>query len=107
MNIFQKYLLFYFLYFNIFLDSIFCVDIDKNNDIEGVNFIKNFKDITLQGIEQLNIMFIEQLRKNKLYAKFIYYNYNPNVSNSISYKKTKLESTSVILYNSNKDQDKM
>jgi hypothetical protein len=85
------------------LSKIYTIYIDKLDDHDGSNLIKNFKDVTVQGIEHLTILFIEQLRKTKLYAKFIYYNYNPNVFNSISYKKTKLESTSVVLYNSHKD----
>jgi hypothetical protein len=85
------------------LSKIYTNYLDKMNDNDGSNLIKNFKDVTLQSIEHLTILFIEQLRKTKLYAKFIYYNYNPNVFNSISYKKTKLESTSVVLYNSHKD----
>jgi hypothetical protein len=67
----------------------------------------NFKEMTTKAIDDLTINFIENLRLNKLYAKFIYFNYNQNVVNSISYKKSKLESTSVILYNSHKDYDKM
>jgi hypothetical protein len=84
------------------LSKIYVNYIDKE-DNEGLYIIRNFKDVTLQGIEHLTILFIEQLRKSKLYARFIYYNYNPNVFNSISYKKTKAESTSVVLYNSHKD----
>ena len=67
----------------------------------------NFKEMTSKAIDEITIKFIENLRQNKLYAKFIYFNYNHNVTNSISYKKSKLESTSIILYNSNKDHDKM
>jgi hypothetical protein len=87
------------------LSKIYTQYIDNNNDINGTNLINNFKDITLQGIEHLTTQFIDHLRKNKLYAKFLYYNYNPNVFGSISYKKTKTESTSVILYNSDKGND--
>jgi hypothetical protein len=60
----------------------------------------------MQSIEELTIKFVDYLRTNKLFAKFIYFNYNPNAVNSIYYKKTKLESTSVILFNSGKDYDK-
>lgn len=55
----------------------------------------------------MTIKFIDTLRKNKLYPKFIYYNYNPNVFSSISYKKSKMEGNSVILYNSNKEYEKL
>jgi len=65
------------------------------------------KDFSMQCIEELTVKFIDYLRTNKLFAKFIYFNYNPNAANSISYKKTKLESTSVILYNSGKEYDKI
>jgi hypothetical protein len=78
------------------------LSLSKKNQIEF-----KAKEYTIKAIEELTIKFIENLRKNKLYAKFIYYNYNPNVMSSICYKKTKLESTSVILFNSNKDYDKM
>lgn len=64
------------------------------------------KDFAEQSIEELTVKFIDYLRSNKLFAKFIYFNYNPNASNSITYKKNKLESTSVILFNSGKDYDK-
>ena len=73
------------------------------------------KDFCLQGIEELTTKFIDYLRGNKLFPKFIYFNYNPSAADSINYKKTKLESTSVILYNNNnngnninsKDYDKI
>ncbi len=61
----------------------------------------NTKDYTKICIENLTVKFIEDLRKSKLYAKFIYYNFNPSVSCSLSYKKSKCEPNSVILYNSN------
>lgn len=64
------------------------------------------KDFYFQAIEDLTSKFIENLRNDKLYTKLVYYNYNTNVSSSISYKKSKTESTSVILFNSNKEQDK-
>jgi hypothetical protein len=88
------------------LSKIYAQYIDKNNDINATNLMTNFKDITLYAIEFLTTQFIDELRKSKLYAKFIYFNFNPSVFNSLAYKKTKSESTSVILYNSNKDQDK-
>lgn len=73
------------------------------------------KDFCLQGIEELTTKFIDYLRGNKLFPKFIYFNYNPSAANSINHKKTKLESSSVILYNNNnngnninsKDYDKI
>jgi hypothetical protein len=75
---------------------------------KSTNFTNfKMKEFTMLAIEDITFKFIEILRKNKLYAKFIYFNYNPNVVSSISYKKSKMESTSVILYNSNKDYDKM
>lgn len=78
-----------------------------NNNFKKNNNLFQTREFTIDAIEQLTINFIENLRKNKLYAKFIYYNFNPIVTNSICYKKSKLESTSVILFNSNKDYDKM
>jgi hypothetical protein len=89
------------------LSKIYAQYVDKNNDINATNLITNFKDITLVAIEHLTMQFIDLLRNSKLYAKFIYYNYNPNVFATLTYKKTKSESTSVILYNSGKDPDKM
>jgi hypothetical protein len=96
------------------ISKVYLQGIEKsflNNEFTNVtkNYLGLFKtrETTIEAIEDLTVKFIENLRKNKLYAKFIYYNYNPNVISSISYKKTKLESTSVILYNSNKDYDKM
>jgi len=86
------------------VDKKFANEISK---LQSSNIIFQTKEMTVAAIEDLTIKFIENLRKNKLYAKFIYYNFNPNVISSISYKKSKLESTSVILYNSNKDYDKM
>jgi hypothetical protein len=65
------------------------------------------KEITLMAIEETTYKFIEFLRSNKLYAKFIYLNYNTNVLGNFTYKKSKMESTSVILYNSNKDSEKI
>lgn len=95
----------------VYLSNIEKVIADKsiNSNLKKGDIIPfiNTKDIILQAIEELTIKFIENLRKNKLYAKFVYYNYNPNVVNSMSYKKSKLEPTSVVLYNSNKEQDKM
>jgi hypothetical protein len=84
----------------ILLNNIHQDELSKKVTIKG-------KDFAMQSIEELTVKFIDYLRTNKLFAKFIYFNYNPNASNSISYKKTKLESTSVILYNSGKENDKI
>ena len=65
------------------------------------------KDFGLQCIEDLTTKFIDYLRLNKLYPKFFYFNYNPSAINSIQLKKSKLESTSVILYNSSKEYEQM
>jgi len=80
-------------------------NINQNNNKKFFEF--GLKDIINQVISDLTIKYIEFLRKNKLYCKFIYFNYNPNVINSLQYKKTKLDSTSVILYQSNKENEKM
>jgi hypothetical protein len=94
------------------LSKVYIQNIDKKyaseiSKLQRSNLVFHTKEMTVAAIEDLTIKYIENLRKNKLYAKFIYYNFNPNVISSISYKKSKLESTSVILYNSNKDYDKM
>ena len=65
------------------------------------------KDFGLQSIEELTTKFIDYLRSNKLFPKFFYFNYNPKASSSILTRKTKLESTSVILYNSSKEYEQM
>ena len=65
------------------------------------------KEFGLQTIEELTTKFIDYLRNNKLYPKFFYFNFNPNAVNSIQAKKSKLESTSVILYNSSKEYEQM
>ena len=69
--------------------------------------IIKIKEFGLQSIEELTTKFIDYLRSNKLYPKFFYFNYNPNAINSIQSKKSKLESTSVILYNSTKEYEQM
>ena len=69
--------------------------------------IFKIKDFGLQCIEDLTTKFIDYLRINKLYPKFFYFNYNPGAINSIQLKKSKLESTSVILYNSSKEYEQM
>lgn len=84
----------------ILLNHIHQDELTKSISIKG-------KDYALQSIEELTIKFIDYLRTNKLFAKFIYFNFNPNATNSIVYKKTKLESTSVILFNSGKDYDRV
>ena len=95
------------------IQKSFLTQANENIVSSALNKKNNFstlfktKEFTIQAIEDLTIKFIENLRKNKLYAKFIYYNFNPSVISSMSYKKSKLESTSVILFNSNKDYDKM
>ena len=75
---------------------------ESNNQI---NF--KIKEFGLQCIEDLTTKFIDYLRLNKLYPKFFYFNYNPGAINSIQSKKSKLESTSVILYNSSKEYEQM
>lgn len=89
------------------LESNLKIGVNENLNNKKLNIDFKTKEYTLQAVEDLTIKFIENLRKNKLFAKFIYYNYNPSVISSISYKKTKLESTSVVLFNTNKDYDKM
>jgi hypothetical protein len=90
------------------IEKLFLNNLNENSLAKKTNMnLFHTKAFTLQVIEQLTIKHIEDLRNNKLYAKFIYYNYNPSVTSSITYKKTKMESTSVILYNSNKDYEKM
>jgi len=89
----------------IVMSKILLNNISQTNNDNKINL--NIKEFIMQSIEELTIKFIDYLRTNKLYAKFIYFNYNPNASETINYKKTKLESTSVILYNSGKDYDKI
>ena len=92
------------------LSAIILNTVSFNEMTNQVSF--KTKDFCLQGIEELTTKFIDYLRGNKLFPKFIYFNYNPSAASSIIYKKTKLESTSVILYNNNgnninsKDYDK-
>ena len=76
---------------------------DESN--HKVNF--KIKDFGIQCIEELTTKFIDYLKTNKLYPKFFYFNYNPGAINSIQLKKSKLESTSVILYNSSKEYEQM
>ena len=80
-----------------------------NITYDELNRKSNFKikDFGLQSIEELTTKFIDYLRSNKLFPKFFYFNYNPEALNSILKKKTKLESTSVILYNSSKEYTQM
>ena len=84
----------------IILDNIVYEELNKK-----ITF--NIKDFGLQSIEELTTKFIDYLRSNKLYPKFFYFNYNPNAINSIHSKKSKLESTSVILYNSTKEYEQI
>ena len=81
------------------LSAIILNTVSFNEMTNQVSF--KTKDFCLQGIEELTTKFIDYLRGNKLFPKFIYFNYNPSASSSINYKKSKLESTSVILYNNN------
>ena len=84
----------------IILDNIVYEELNKK-----ITF--NIKDFGLQSIEELTTKFIDYLRSNKLYPKFFYFNYNPKAVSSIHTKKSKLESTSVILYNSSKEYEQM
>jgi len=77
-------------------------NIPKNNKFPDFKL----KEILNQIVSDITIKFIEFLRKNKIYSKFIYFNYNQNVTNFLNYKKTKIDSTSVILQ-SNKESEKM
>ena len=84
----------------ILLDNIIYNESNQKIDIK-------VKEFGLQSIEELTTKFIDYLRSNKLYPKFFYFNYNPNAINSIHSKKSKLESTSVILYNSTKEYEQL
>ena len=89
--------------------------IQFTNTQENSNLLKsnkpminiNIKKLAKCAIEEITYKFIDNLKKNKLFTKFVYFNYNTNVVNSIYYKKSKSESTSVILYNTNKDSEKV
>ena len=84
----------------ILLDNIVYDELNQNMSFKT-------KEFGLQCIEELTTKFIDYLRTNKLYPKFFYFNFNPNAINSIQNKKSKLESTSVILYNSTKEYEQM
>lgn len=84
----------------IILDNI---TVEQNSN--KINF--KIKEFGLESIEELTTKFIDYLRNNKLFPKFFYFNYNPNASNYILNKKSKLDSTSVILYNSTKEYEPM
>ena len=84
----------------ILLDNIIYDELNQKINIK-------VKEFGLQSIEELTTKFIDYLRSNKLYPKFFYFNYNPNAINSINSKKSKLESTSVILYNSTKEYEQL
>ena len=73
----------------IFLEFLEKMVAEKTEPNNKKLFDFKIKDIINQIISDLTIKFIEFLRKNKLYCKFIYFNYNPNVVNSLNYKKTK------------------
>ena len=87
------------------ISKILLDNISYNELTQELNF--KVKDFGLQSIEELTTKFIDYLRSNKLFPKFFYFNYNPAATNSIQSKKTKLESTSVILYNSSKEYEQM
>lgn len=92
----------------IFMEYLEKLILENNETTNNKKFFDfKIKEIINQIISDLTIKYIEFLRKNKLYCKFIYFNYNPNVVNSLQYKKTKLDSTSVILYQSNKENEKL
>ena len=84
----------------ILLDNIAYDELNRKSSFK-------IKDFGLQSIEELTTKFIDYLRSNKLFPKFFYFNYNPKASSSILTRKTKLESTSVILYNSSKEYEQM
>ena len=89
----------------ILISKIILEKITFNELNQQLNF--NIKDFAFQSIETLATKFIDYLRSNKLFPKFLYFNYNQAASNSILSSKTKLESTSVILYNSSKEYEQM
>lgn len=92
----------------IFMEYLEKMIVEKNETTNNKKFFDfKMKEIINQIISDLTIKYIEFLRKNKLFCKFIYFNYNPNVINSLQYKKTKLDSTSVILHQTNKDNEKL
>ncbi len=92
----------------IFMQFLEKMILEKNETSNNKKFFDfKIKEIINQMISDLTIKYIEFLRKNKIYCKFIYLNYNPNVMNSLQNKKTKLDSTSVILHHSNKENEKM
>jgi hypothetical protein len=91
----------------VFLDYLEAMIHEDNNIIKNNKFPDfKIKEILNQIVSDITIKFIEFLRKNKIYSKFIYFNYNINVSNFLNYKKTKIDSTSVILQ-TNKESEKM
>ena len=87
------------------LSKILLDNISYDELTRQLNF--KVKDFGLQSIEELTTKFIDYLRNNKLFPKFFYFNYNPSASNSIQSKKSKLDSTSVILYNSSKEYEQI
>ena len=89
----------------IIISKILLDNISYDELTQQLNF--KIKDFGLQSIEELTTKFIDYLRSNKLFPKFFYFNYNPTAATSIQSKKTKLESTSVILYNSSKEYEQM
>ena len=87
---------------NILEKKYFSDGLNKRNNLIDYNM----KEILFTSIEGITINFIEYLRKNKLYVKFIYFNFNPSVTNAFQYKKNKQELASVILYNNKNENDK-
>ena len=87
------------------ISKILLDNINYNELTQQFNF--KIKDFGLQSIEGLTTKFIDYLRSNKLFPKFFYFNYNPAAVNSIQSKKSKLDSTSVILYNNSKEYEQM
>lgn len=65
----------------------------------------NLKELLFSIIEDLTVSFLEYLKSNKLYVRFVYFNYNPLYFNSISLKKVKSDSASVILYNQKSEKN--
>lgn len=84
--------------------------LEKRYFTENVNKIYvidlNLKEILFASIEDITASFLEMLRKNKLFAKFLYFNYNPSASGAFKCKKLKQESASVILFNAKSDFEK-
>lgn len=91
----------------VFLDYLDKI-VHEDNNISKNNKFPDFKlkEILNQIISDITIKFIEYLRKNKIYSKFIYFNYNQGITNYLNFKKSKIDSTSIILQ-SNKENEKL